>query len=293
VKIACIGGAHIDRHAVLKQPFVPASSNPCNIATSFGGVARNVAENLARLGCSVSLVSRVGDDEAGRAVLAHLNALGIDTSMVSTAPRPTASYTAVLDPAGELVAGLADMDIYDDLVNLPPLLNYDLRFADTNIPAETLASLAAHAPLAVDAISVAKSRKLRHLLPSLSLLFATVAQARELTHLHLSTAADAARALHHLGATSGIVTHGPKGIAAWIGEDVLSLPILPAEPRNVTGAGDALIAGTLFGLTEGRSLFAAVPLGLAAAAITVESGATVADNLTVELLHARLAAHRA
>jgi pseudouridine kinase len=71
------------------------------------------------------------------------------------------------------------------------------------------------------------------------------------------------------------------------------MPILPANPRNVTGAGDALIAGTLFGITAGLTLFDAAPLGLAAAAITVESGATVADNLTVELLHARLAAHRA
>ena len=289
MKIACIGGAHIDRHAVLKQPFVPATSNPCDIATSFGGVARNVAENLARLGCSASLVSRVGDDEAGRAVLAHLNSLGVDTSMVTTAQRPTASYTAVLDPAGELIAGLADMDLYEELLNIPSLTGYDLRFADTNLPVETLTALAAEAPLAVDAISVVKCRKLRDLLRRVSILFANVAQAAEIACRPFASAAEAAGGV---GANSGIITHGPNGIAAWIGDDVRTFPILPAEPRNVTGAGDALVAGTLFGLTEGRSFFDAVPLGLAAAAITVESGATVADNLTVELLHARLAAHR-
>jgi pseudouridine kinase len=298
MSIACIGGAHIDRHAVLKQPPVPATSNPCNVATTFGGVARNVAENLARLGRTVSLISRVGDDESGRSVIAHLTALGIDTSMVSSAPRPTASYTAILDPDGELVLGLADMDLYDELtpalIDLSRLRRHDLWFADTNIPAETLAHLAANGPLAADAISVAKSRKLRDLLPRLSLLFATVTQAEEIAQLgRFSDAVEAARALHRLGTPSGIVTQGAAGIAAWVGDTVRPMPILPANPRNVTGAGDALIAGTLFGITAGLTLFDAAPLGLAAAAITVESGATVADNLTVELLHARLAAHRA
>jgi pseudouridine kinase len=60
----------------------------------------------------------------------------------------------------------------------------------------------------------------------------------------------------------------------------------------VTGAGDALVAGTLFGLTGGLALFEAVPLGLAAAAITVESPHTVAPELTAELMYARLAANR-
>jgi pseudouridine kinase len=89
VRIACIGGAHIDRHGVLKEPFVAGTSKPVNIATSFGGVARNVAENLARLGCEVATVSRVGDDEAGRSVVQHLRSLGVDTSMMSVAARAT------------------------------------------------------------------------------------------------------------------------------------------------------------------------------------------------------------
>ena len=85
------------------------------------------------------------------------------------------------------------------------------------------------------------------------------------------------------------MTAGAAGIAVWTGDEVLQLPVLPAEPKDVTGAGDALIAGTLYGVTGGRALAEAAPLGLAAAAITVESGATVADNLTAETLYARLA----
>lgn len=297
MKIACIGGAHIDRHGVLKGPPVAATSNPGNVSTTFGGVARNVAENLARLGCRVSMISRVGDDDAGRAVVAHLASLGVDTSMIAAAPRPTASYTAILDPEGELVIGLADMDLYDEIA--PPLLDaarlraHDLCFADTNLPAGTLSWLAEQAAMAVDAVSIPKSRKLRGLLPKIRILFATQAQAAEIAQCEpFANALEAARALHGLGASSGVVTAGAAGIAVWTGSDACAMEILPACPKDVTGAGDALIAGTLFGVASGLELADAARLGLAAAAITVESRASVAENLSVELLHARLAANR-
>ena len=294
LKIACIGGAHIDRHGLLKSPLVPATSNPGNVTTSFGGVARNVAENLARLGREVSMVSRIGDDEAGRAVVAHLQSLGVDTSMIAVASSPTASYTAILEPDGELLLGLADMDLYDEItpavLDSGHLREHGLWFADTNLPAQTLSWLVEQGMVAVDAISLPKARKLRGLLPRIEILFGTVAQASEITQLGaFLNATEAARALHRLGARAGVVTAGAAGIAVWTGGDVRQLPVLPAEPKDVTGAGDALIAGTLFGLTGGRTLVEAAPLGLAAAAITVESGATVADNLTAEALYARLA----
>ena len=89
-----------------------------------------------------------------------------------------------------------------------------------------------------------------------------------------------------------VVTAGAAGIAVWTGSDACAMEILPACPKDVTGAGDALIAGTLFGVASGLELADAARLGLAAAAITVESRASVAENLSVELLHARLAANR-
>src|SRR3954452_6925623 len=103
MKIACIGGAHIDRHGLLGGPLILGTSNPGTVTSDFGGVARNVAENLARLGRGVRMVSRVGDDEAGRGVVRHLASLGIDTSNVTVSQRATASYTAILQQDGELV----------------------------------------------------------------------------------------------------------------------------------------------------------------------------------------------
>jgi pseudouridine kinase len=278
MRIACIGGAHIDRHGMLKRPLVPATSNPGNVTCSFGGVARNVAENLARLGRKVTLVSRVGDDEAGRQLLSHLTSLGVDVSRVSVASRPTGTYTAILQPDGELVLGLADMDLYDEISPailesaLPHLCECDGWFVDANLPSETLEWLAAHHGsrwLAADAVSVPKASRLSGILGEISTLFLNRAQAAVL---------DVGQC------RSGVMTLGADGLVAWVASERRTMPALPATPRDVTGAGDALIAGTIFGLTDGLALFEAAKLGLAAAAITLEVPDSVNPQLTAERL---------
>jgi pseudouridine kinase len=296
VKIACIGGTHIDRHGMLAAPLIPGTSNPGAVTSDFGGVARNVAENLSRLGRDVLMVSRVGDDEAGRAVVNHLNTLAIDTSHVSTSTRPTASYTAILEPNGELVLGLADMTIYDEITPdllesaLPRLLECELWFVDANLPADTLlwiARVSSHLALAADAVSVVKSRKLTGILDTVSPLFLNIAQAAAILGVDRFPDASAAARAMSQRVLSGVVTAGAAGVAAWLNGEVRAMPARPAAVRDVTGAGDALIAGTLFGITGGiPGFFRAIHLGLAAAAITLESGSTTAPHLTADLLYA-------
>jgi pseudouridine kinase len=247
-------------------------------------VARNVAHNLARLGCAVRIISRVGDDESGRQVRHHLQAAGIDAVLTTSPDQPTASYTAILEPSGDLVIGLADMDIYEELTPavlepvLPRLRECDLWFVETNLPSETIAWLldvAGEIPVAVDAISVAKSQRLAPLLPRIPLLFCNKAQAAVLAGA--------------LSAVASVISDGEHGITIRRGGEVHTFPALPAVPRDVTGAGDALVSGTLYGLSQGKPLLYAVRWGLAAAALAVESEFAAVPNLTRQLLEARLA----
>jgi pseudouridine kinase len=164
--VVCVGGAVLDRHLHLLAPPVPGTSNPAHGSSSAGGVARNVAENLARLGLPVRLVSRVGGDDAGRRLLDGLAASGVDASGVVTAPgEPTAQYVAVLDPGGHLVLGIAAMAVLDGLTcadldaNWPDGAGWVL--VDCNLPAPLLAHARSRAralgtSLAVEAVSVPK-----------------------------------------------------------------------------------------------------------------------------------------
>src|SRR6218665_677703 len=110
--IVCIGGANIDRKLRTLGALQMGTSNPAEQRETPGGVARNVAENLARLGLPTQLLSAVGDDAARRALLTHAAEAGLSTqgSLLASDER-TGSYTAVLDAAGQMVLALAAMPL--------------------------------------------------------------------------------------------------------------------------------------------------------------------------------------
>ena len=282
---AAIGAAHLDRIARAEGAVRLGSSNPATVAASPGGVARNVAETLARLGSPVRLVSRLGDDEAGRSVLAATKTAGVDISGAGiVAGAPTAGYTALLDPAGRLVVAFADMAIYDGFDGAAAAAaasGTSHWFVDANLPKPALALLAARKPagvvFAADAVSVAKSERLVPILPAIDLLFVNRDEARALTGL--DDASEAATSLRQTGVGAVVLTLGAGGALVMDAGGSLALPAAPAEIRDVTGAGDALIGATLNGLRGGAPLSTAVRRGLVAAALTLGYEGAVRPDL--------------
>jgi pseudouridine kinase len=270
--VACFGAAHVDVIARASS-VVLGTSNPVSTVRRFGGVARNVAVNLARRSMDVRLVSLVGGDAAGDDIVASLAEAGVDAAGVMRHPeRPTASYKALIDGDGELVVGLADMGIYDDLTpdRLKPVAaeagSTALWFAEANLPAPTLAFLAearGTAGLAADAVSVAKAPRLSPILSEIDFLFCNRGEAAAMLGSHASApAAELGQGLLTAGARAVIVTEGPAGVTVADRRGIERLPAPAIEARDVTGAGDALIAGTLAAWIDGRDLIAAVRKGL-------------------------------
>ena len=286
VQILCIGGAVLDRKYCLAAPLQPATSNPACASQNFGGVARNVCENLARLGLHSALATRVGADAAGREIIDQLGSLGIDTSCIIIDPAcPTAEYVAVLAEDGKLELGLAAMQIFDalDLADIwrPPVPAW--VFADCNLPPAQILRLldAAREPgvaLAVDAVSVAKSRRLPADLTGLSLLFANGDEAAAMLGAGLPPR-EAALALRARGAQAVVVTMGADGLVLADAIGAAHFPAVPVKAVDVTGAGDALIAMCLARLIAGSSLAGAVRAGIEAAALTVACKTSVHPDL--------------
>ena len=171
-RVVCIGGATLDRKYRARGPVIPGSSNPVGGSQSYGGVARNVAENLGRLGAACAFISVLGDDETARGLLSHLSTAGVEVSGVERVNGGrTAEYLALLTQHGELELALADMDIFDSLTpallerHRPKLQGAAWVFADCNLPAESVIDLlerrrVSHFRLALDPVSVAKSARL-------------------------------------------------------------------------------------------------------------------------------------
>jgi pseudouridine kinase len=248
-----------------------------------------VAENLARLGVAVRLVSRVGEDEAGRAIRARLAAAGADVSFLPGSPGfATAEYVAVLDPDGELVIGVAAMDVFTAISahDLDRALDdgAERLFLDCNLPVQVLehglaAGAAAGVPVAVDAVSTAKVTRLPADLSGVDVLFCNGDEARAfLGDASCDDVAAAAR-LVEAGAGAVVLTQGADGLLTADADGVFEQAAVPAEVVDVTGAGDALVAGTLAGLLGGRSLGGAAAAGAHLAALTVASRDSVRTDL--------------
>jgi pseudouridine kinase len=305
--IVCIGGACVDRTYRAHAPLAPATSNPVSAAAAgFGGVARNVAENLARLNVSAGLVSSIGADEPGRALSSHLGTLGVTTRLTVADGRRTAEYVAVLQPSGGLAFGLADMEIFETLTprlidEVWPLLSgADGVLADCNLPGDTLAHLIGRCrepsafKLAVDAVSISKARRLPSNLAGVDLLFANLDEACAIVGADpmARSPEDLARSVLDRGPGAFVLTLGERGVlAAQPGGAITTLPAVAADVVDVTGAGDALIAGTLSRVIDGAPLVEALRTGLVAAALAIETGGSVRLDLSPGLI--RTAARRA
>lgn len=288
--IVCFGGAVIDATYQSDTPLTVGTSNPCTMRTSYGGVARNVAETLALVGRSVGLVSALGNDDAGRGLLAYMSSLDVDVSgCLVRDDLATAQYAAVLDGDGGLHVGLAAMDAFDALVpaaleGAAALLNDALWvFADTNLPEETLHWLLETqrcGKLAVDAVSLAKAKKLPHDLTGVDVLFANLDEARALVG-NVAPEICAARLLER-GADSVVITLGADGHVVADRKGVVFVGAQPTTVINVTGAGDALIAGTVYCLLDGLQLVEASEKGARLAALTLASPNAVAAERSVD-----------
>ncbi|WP_262031256.1 carbohydrate kinase family protein [Microvirga sp. Mcv34] len=300
-RIICIGGAAVDRKYRGMATIRPGTSNPVVSERSFGGVARNVAENMARLGTQVSLASIVGDDDNGRALLGHLNHLGVDTRTVALSDtHATAEYVAVLQPDGELAIGLADMAILDGispalLHGMLPAFGSAWIFADCNLPSETLHELIGLARqhalmLALDAVSTPKIARLPQDLSGIGVLFLNLDEARVYLDRPEISPEAAAQSLLARGAEQIVLTLGSKGLVAADPTGIAAVDAVKAETVDATGAGDALIAATLVALLGDASLVDAARLGTVAAALTVESPVSVRSDLSLALLDSALLA---
>ena len=293
--ILCIGAANLDRKLRSLAPLVMATSNPAHAIESFGGVARNIAENLARLGAPVALITAVGLDTAGAALLAHAADIGIDTgATLKLANTSSGTYTALLDGGGDMVVALADMALYDQLT--PAYLdtratlraNAAMIMADLNLPRETVAHLIDAAgrdgaPLVIVAISIPKMARLPDALDGVRLVILNEGElAARLGH-DLVTDTDfaaACRALQDQGARDVIVTRGARGVFHTTTDGVAHLPAPAAQPVDVTGAGDAFAAAVCFTLNGGGDLALACKRGLALAALTLACTQTVCPTLS-------------
>ena len=279
-RVCVIGGANVDIHGAAHQPLRLRDSNPGSVHVTPGGVARNVAENLSRLGVDCRLVTAVGDDPHGRMLLAHGREAGIDMRYVQELDSaPTSTYLAVLDRCGDMQVAVADMDIMDQLTaaKLEPLRNAigetSLLVIDANLPDDALAWLVntfGDHDIFADTVSTAKAMRLKPYLGTLHTLKTNPAEAEALTGFDARTVADLDR-LHAQGVQRLFLTRADDGLFFSTPDDRghVTLKDDDGDVRSTTGAGDAFLAALVYARLQDWPLDGTLQFAGAAAEITI------------------------
>ncbi len=284
---------------------VPADSNPGQIACAPGGVARNVAENLARLGHDTRLVSAVGDDVFGHSLHQATAAAGVDVSGLVVLPfQRTASYMSMHGADGDMAVAVNDMGILDALT--PALLQAHAAtlhkasclVLDCNLSDAALACLleaAATVPVLVDGVSVAKCPRILPWLHCLQTLKVNRIEAQLLSGMAVHGVQDACAAalqLHRLGVREVVVSLGGQGVCWCDAQGTTGYrPASPVSVVSTSGAGDALLAGLVHGFLQHWPLAEAVDFAAACAEITLGSPRANHPDLSLHAVHLQRGKH--
>ncbi len=285
-----IGGCNLDVQGKAFSAIEGADSYPGTVVETAGGVGRNMAENLARLGLPTRLISVVGQDRSGDWLVSHCRDAGIEVdSMFRLSGFPTSRYLSIVDSEGALQAAIADMTIIDqlDAALLAPTLGYRSQAAglllDSNLTASALAEVfrpETTPPCYVDCVSQAKAVKLLPWLHRIHTLKLNRAEAFALLGPTQSYD-DIISRLLALGVSQVLLSLGAEGVAYGDANGILHQGPLAATIISDNGAGDALLSG--FVVAESRLLTGLERLSFAQICAAITLGYSGANNPELSL----------
>ncbi|MDI9520635.1 MAG: PfkB family carbohydrate kinase [Bacillota bacterium] len=269
----CIGGMNIDILGSTDCTFTPGDSLTGIIEVTPGGVAHNIAAQLAKTGAKVELLCPLGNDAFKDRLAMACQKDGIGLTYALQTRFPTPAYLAVHDNTGDMVAAINDMRAMDALDQDAVLRQigqinegqFDVGILDANLREDSLIAAASTLPfpLIADPVSAVKCYRLLPLLPRLFAIKPNRMEALAMTGE--DTVEKAAAVLIKSGVAQVFVSLGKDGLYARDLNDSLYLEA-PAMPKvSLTGAGDAMTAGLAMGIAQGLSLKDTAQAGILAA----------------------------
>jgi len=285
-----IGASLVDLMGTSRNSLIKNDSNPGNISITSGGVGRNIAHNLALLGVEVHLITVVGDDVFGTILLQHCKNAGIQVSNSLIIPGvSSAVYLAINNPSGDLEIAISDTEILEKIT--PEFLathsefihQFDIIVLDTNVSSAVLEYIClhySHKKIFVDLVSTTKAKKI---IPFLSYLYAikpNLAEAMALSNQEFDR-----QLMKQFFLKSGVkeifVSLGEKGCEYFNQSETGTINAAQIAVVNSSGAGDAFMAGLVYGCLKKFSIRNSAQFGMSCATLALMHTATVNPELNL------------
>jgi sugar/nucleoside kinase (ribokinase family) len=291
INVLCIGDVMLDviaRINVSPQKINFGSDTASRISTSSGGAAGNVAAWLTRTDAQSTIVSHVGDDPAGAAIVAEFDALGVSHGDLVIPGETSGVVVVLVDASGErtmfpdkgansrlTLTDLPDLSAFQAVyisgyALLNPLARDGVLAMIEKIKEDGLPIY--FDPASVGAMKDVADKELHNWFSMMDVLFLN-----EEESIYLTGSVDIERALNYLLDFSQVVVikRGSAGaIAKARGFDSISLPAVAATVIDTTGAGDSFAAGFIASYSKNHDLTAALQAGgeLAAGCVAIVGG---------------------
>jgi pseudouridine kinase len=299
-RIVVVGASTIDLKARASGPEAHTHCAPGRIFKCAGGAARNIAENLARLSVHTHLLSAVGTDVEGTEVISASALAGVDLSRLMHTDRArTATFLNVMDSDGHHKAGISDLGILEMISadyldrNEDLIQKANAIVTDTTPSPETLKRLAElcsrhKKPFVIAPTPPFVTSKVKPLIKEATLITPNLHELSHLTGIEPKNddaIAKAAASLIEQGVRLVLITLGPKGIYFRSKDDEMFLPARGREVVDTQGAGDAFIAGFLYGFVHTLPLLKALEIGQFTASLTLDTMYNVHPKLRLDYIH--------
>lgn len=295
--IAVFGGANVDILGFPEGVFRPGDSNPGVVHQSVGGVGRNIAENLARLGVPVRFLTMVGTDANGSWILERTKAAGVDVSAIRKHPEhPSGIYLSVLNETGEMISAISQMSIYDRMDQsypeeiLPILKDASCTIIDTNLSQTVLDYVSgqlADKRLFLDTVSSKKALRVKDIIGRFYAIKPNRIESEILTGIAITDDASLKQsALWYFdqGVDNVLISLGSEGTFAATKSRMGKVSSKKAAVRNANGAGDAFIAAMAMTSLETDDIREWAKNGTAAAISAILSEDTNSRDLSPETI---------
>ncbi len=293
--ITIIGGITIDIEGIPYEKLLHADSNPGKITVSFGGVGRNIVENIARLGGKVSMISVMGDDFQGRSVIDNLVELGVDVSDVCMLENETtAMYLSILNTQNDMELAICNMDVLEKLSEdffedkIEKLKKMKMVGIDCNFKLPLLEYVTDQlkgTPLFLDPVSASKAPRIKPIIGRFHSIKPNKMEAEVISGINIVDNASLKKASHwflNQGVKQVFITLGKEGMYYLSESEEGYVPNVAKNIVSATGAGDSVSAAIIFGTVGGMTMREISKFAMATASITMESKRTVSTAISME-----------
>ncbi|WP_073508009.1 carbohydrate kinase family protein [Streptobacillus notomytis] len=294
--ICIIGGANIDIQGFSENSIILNDSNPGKIEKGFGGVARNIAENLSHLDLNIKFIAPIGDDEFSVSLLKYMNNKKVDMSNCLIIPNESLStYLSVLNDENEMIVAISSMSILEklDIDYIKSKEEYikkaDVLVIDTNLRQDVIEYISTfNKKIIVDLVSTTKAKKIKNILNKIHSIKPNKIEAELLTGVEIKdekTMRLAGQKLLDQGIENIYITLGKEGMFYMNKEKYGLINNPKIKAVDITGAGDAFTAGIVYSAKNGYDIEKSSKISMSMSIINVTNIGTCYQGLTKDLLN--------